>query len=271
VSSVQGRQREMTMDMQFESECSGEIAAQGADAELAARSIDWLVKTARHKYSYHFKSLGLPIIQYPHDIVMMQELIWSTQPDVIVETGIARGGSLILSAAMLTLLDYCDAATAGQGIDPCRPRRRVIGIDIDIRSHNRAAIERHPLASRIDLVEGSSVEPDVVRQVGEKVASLGRKARVLVCLDSHHTHDHVLAELAAYAPLVTPGSYCVVFDTVIEDMPTGSFPDRPWDVGNSPKTAVWEFLRSHPEFEIDVAVPHRLLVTVAPDGYLRRK
>jgi hypothetical protein len=141
----------MTVDMQFESERSGEIAAQGADAELAARSIDWLVKTTRHKYSYHFKSLGSPIIQYPDDIVMMQELIWSTQPDVIVETGIARGGSLILSAAMLTLLDYCDAATAGQGIDPCRLRRRVIGIDIDIRSHNRAAIERHPLGVTIGM------------------------------------------------------------------------------------------------------------------------
>lgn len=222
------------MDMQFESECSAEIAAQGADAELATRSADWLVKTTRHKYSYHFRFLGLPIIQYPHDIVMMQELIWSTRPDVIIETGIARGGSLILSAAMLTLLDYCDAATAGQGVDPCRPSRRVIGVDIDIRAHNRAAIEGHPLAGRIDLIQGSSVEPDIVRQVGDKVASLSRTARVLVCLDSNHTHDHVLAELEAYGPLVTSGSYCVVFDTAIEGMPAGSFPNRPWDSNCSP-------------------------------------
>jgi cephalosporin hydroxylase len=261
----------MTIDMQFESECSAEIAAQGADAELAVRSADWLVETARHKYSYHFKSLGLPIIQYPHDIVMMQELIWSTRPDVIIETGIARGGSLILSAAMLTLLDYCDAATAGQRVDPCRPSRRVIGVDIDIRAHNRAAIEEHPLANRIELIQGSSVDPDIVRQVEDKVACLSRTARVLVCLDSNHTHDHVLAELEAYAPLVTSGSYCVVFDTAIEDMPAGSFPDRPWGRGNSPKTAVRAFLRSHPEFEVDVAINHKLLVSVAPDGYLRRK
>jgi cephalosporin hydroxylase len=259
------------MDMQFESECGAEIAAQGADAELSVRSADWLVGTARHKYSYHFKSLGLPIIQYPHDIVVMQELIWSTRPDVIIETGIARGGSLILSAAMLTLLDYCDAATAGQGIDPSRPSRRVIGVDIDIRAHNRAAIEGHPLASRIDLIQGSSIEPDIVRQVADKVACLSRTARVLVCLDSNHTHGHVLAELEAYAPLVTPGSYCVVSDTVIEDMPAGSFPDRPWDKGNNPKTAVRAFLRIHPEFEIDAAINHKLLVSVAPDGYLRRK
>jgi cephalosporin hydroxylase len=259
------------MDMQFESECSAEIAAQGADAELATRSADWLVKTTRHKYSYHFRFLGLPIIQYPHDIVMMQELIWSTRPDVIIETGIARGGSLILSAAMLTLLDYCDAATAGQGVDPCRPSRRVIGVDIDIRAHNRAAIEGHPMASRIDLVQGSSVDPDIVRQVEDRVACLSRTARVLVCLDSNHTHDHVLAELEAYGPLVTSGSYCVVFDTAIEGMPAGSFPNRPWDKGNSPKTAVLAFLRNHPEFEVDVSINHKLLVSVAPDGYLRRK
>jgi cephalosporin hydroxylase len=259
------------MDMQFESECSAEIAAQGADAELATRSADWLVKTTRHKYSYHFRFLGLPIIQYPHDIVMIQELIWSTRPDVIIETGIARGGSLILSAAMLTLLDYCDAATAGQGVDPCRPSRRVIGVDIDIRAHNRAAIEGHPMASRIDLVQGSSVDPDIVRQVEDRVACLSRTARVLVCLDSNHTHDHVLAELEAYGPLVTSGSYCVVFDTAIEGMPAGSFPNRPWDKGNSPKTAVLAFLRNHPEFEVDVSINHKLLVSVAPDGYLRRK
>jgi cephalosporin hydroxylase len=172
---------------------------------------------------------------------------------------------------MLTLLDYCDAATAGKGVDPFRPSRRVIGVDIDIRAHNRAAIEGHPLASRIDMVQGSSVDPDIVRQVGDKVACLSRTARVLVCLDSNHTHDHVLAELEAYAPLVTSGSYCVVFDTAIGDMPAGSFPDRPWDRGNSPKTAVREFLRSHPEFEVDVAINHKLLVSVAPGGYLRRK
>ena len=260
----------MTKDLQFENECMGEIAAQGADAELAALSDNWLFATAKYRYSYHFKPFGLPIIQYPHDIVAMQELIWSIRPDIIIETGIARGGSLLMSAATLALLDYCDAAIAGQMIDPSRPRRRVIGIDIDIRTPSRVAIEMHPLAGRIDLIQGSSIDPTTVQQVAEKVACLSGKASVLVCLDSHHTHHHVLAELESYAPLVSQGSYCVVFDTVIEDMPVGSFPDRPWDIGNNPKTAVHEFLKSHPEFEIDVAIPRKLLVTVAPDGYLRR-
>jgi cephalosporin hydroxylase len=156
-------------------------------------------------------------------------------------------------------------------LDPARPGRRVIGVDIDIRPHNRAALEAHPLANRIDLIEGSSIDPAIIGQVHAAVARFPREARVLVCLDSNHTHDHVLAELQAYAPLVTSGSYCAVFDTIIEDMPAGSFPDRPWDKGNNPKTAVWAFLKEHPEFEIDAAIPHKLLVTAAPDGYLRRK
>ncbi len=259
------------MDTKFKSECTAEIAAQSADAELASLSASWLNATAKFKYSYHFRQLGVPVIQYPQDIVVMQELIWSIRPDVIIETGVARGGSLIMSAAMLALLDYCDSATAGRVADPAAPERRVIGVDIDIRAANRAAIEAHPLAGRIDLIQGSSIDPEIVHQVREKSADVGGTARVLVLLDSHHTHDHVLAELVAYAPLVTPGSYCIVFDTVIEDLPAGSFPDRPWDKGNNPKTAVREFLRHHREFEIDVAIPHKLLVTVAPDGYLRRK
>lgn len=261
----------MIMDMQFESECAEEITAQGADAKLTGQSTDWFIETARFKYSYHFKAFGLPIIQYPHDIVMMQELIWSVRPDIIIETGIARGGSLGMSAAMLTMLDYCDAAAAGQMLDPARPKRRVIGVDIDIRAHNRAALAAHPLANRIDLIEGSSIDPAIIGEVHAAVARFPGEARVLVCLDSNHTHDHVLAELAAYAPLVTSGSYCAVFDTIIEDMPAGSFPDRPWDKGNNPKTAVWAFLKDHPEFEIDATIPHKLLVTAAPDGYLRRK
>ncbi|MFL5285833.1 MAG: cephalosporin hydroxylase family protein [Rhodopila sp.] len=259
------------MDIAFENDCANQIAAQGADEDLAEQSITWLVGTAKFKYSYHFKFAGLPIIQYPGDIVMMQELIWSIRPDFIVETGIARGGSIVLNAAMLALLDYCECAAAGQVLDPARPRRRVIGIDIDIREPNRRAIEAHPLTNRIDLIQGSSIDPDVVRQVWQRTDSASRDSRVLVCLDSNHTHDHVLAELEAYAPLVSPGSYCVVMDTVIEDMPPGSFPDRPWDKGDNPKTAVRAFLRRHPEFEIDTAIPHKLLVTVAPDGYLKRK
>jgi len=161
----------------------------------------------------------------------------------------------------------CDAADAGQSLDPRVSGRKVIGIDIDIREHNRQSIEAHPLASRIQMIQGSSVDPTVVKQVTAIAQSF---ARVLVCLDSNHTHAHVLSELEAYAPLVTAGSYCIVWDTAIEDVPKALFPDRPWGPGDNPKTAVHEFLRSHPEFEIDADIPNKLLITVAPDGYLKR-
>ena len=197
----------------------------------------------------------------------MQELIWSIKPDLIIETGIAHGGSLIFSASMLALLDMCDAIESGEKLDPKITRRKVLGIDIDIRTHNRVAIEAHPMASRIQMIQGSSIAPEIIEQVRNVAANY---SRVLVCLDSHHTHDHVLAELEAYAPLSSAGSYCVVFDTVVEDMPKEMFPDRPWGPGNNPKTAVWEYLKSHPEFEIDKSIQHKLMITVAPDGYLKR-
>jgi cephalosporin hydroxylase len=200
-------------------------------------------------------------------MVAMQELIWETRPDLIIETGIAHGGSLVLSASMLALLDYCDAAKLGSTLDPKTPERRVLGLDVDIRPHNRAAIEAHPMAHRIGMIEGSSIDENIIAQVREQAK---KYKRILVCLDSNHTHAHVLAELEAYAPLVTPGSYCVVFDTVIEDRPAGSFPGRPWDKGNNPKTAVREFLKTHPEFQIDEQIHNKLVITVAPDGYLKR-
>lgn len=219
------------------------------------------------KYSYNFSWLGRPIIQYPQDMVAMQELIWQAKPDLIIETGVAHGGSLILSASMLALLDYCEVAEAGTTLDPRTTRRRVLGIDIDIRAHNRAAIEAHPLAYRIDMIQGSSIAPETVARVREIAKD---HQRVLVCLDSNHTHEHVLAELQAYAPLTSLDSYCVVFDTVIEDLPPEMFPGRPWGRGNNPKTAVCEYLKTHPEFEIDKAIQNKLLITVAPDGYLKR-
>lgn len=228
---------------------------------------DVMIDLTRLDYEYNFDMLGRPVIQMPQDMVAMQELIWKTKPDLIIETGIAHGGSLILSASMLALLDVCDAIKAGIAIDPSHSRRKVLGIDIDIRAHNRAAIEAHPMASRIQMIQGSSIAPETISEV-ERIA--GKYSRILVCLDSNHTHEHVLAELEAYAPLVSQGSYCVVFDTNIEDMPEDMFPDRPWGPGNNPKTAVWEYLKTHPEFEIDKSIQSKLLVTVAPDGYLRR-
>ena len=257
----------MTNHEKFKTECADEIFLQGNDISLLKSSDEWFQLANKRKYSYHFEWLGRPIIQYPQDIVAMQELIWQVKPDLIIETGIAHGGSLILSASMLALLDYCEATEAGTLLDPSKPKRTVLGIDIDIRAHNRAAIEAHPLAGRIDMIQGSSIDPAIIAQVHAKAAG---KARILVCLDSNHTHAHALAELEAYAPLVTVGSYCVVFDTIIEDLPADMFPDRPWGPGDNPKTAVWEYLKTHPEFEIDKSIQHKLLITVAPDGYLKR-
>jgi cephalosporin hydroxylase len=255
------------MSQSFQSQVEQIISSNGSSSRLAAASRQWMEESIRGRYSYCFRSLGRPVIQYPQDMVAMQELIWSVRPDLIIETGIAHGGSLVLSASMLAMLDMCDAIEAGGSFNPRASARKVLGIDIDIRPHNRSAIEAHPMASRIQMIQGSSVAADVVTQV--RAAARGYKT-VMVFLDSMHTHDHVLAELDAYTPLVTSGSYCVVFDTVVEDMPADMFPDRPWAPGNNPKTAVWEFLKSHPEFEIDRKTQHKLLLTAAPDGYLRR-
>jgi len=247
----------MTPYEQFMQECRDEIAAQGADAALQAATREWIDRANRRKYSYHFEWLGRPIIQYPQDIVAMQELLWTVQPDLVVETGIAHGGSLIFSASMLELNASCGGPADA----------RVVGIDIAIRAHNRAAIEAHPLARRITMLQGSSVAPEIVAEV-QRLAQ-GRK-RVLVALDSNHTHAHVLAELGAYAPLTSVGSYCVVFDTVIDDMPASMFPDRPWGPGDNPKTAVHQYLATHPELEIDRGIHDKLMITVARDGFLRR-
>ena len=251
----------------FEQEVKGRIDANDRNIQLIDAAHQFAKESLLAKYSYNYSSLGRPIIQYPQDMVAMQELIWQTKPDLIIETGIAHGGSLIMSASMLALLDMCEAIESGVTLDPTLSRRKVLAIDIDIRAHNREAIEAHPMSSRIKMIEGSSISLEVIDQV-HRVAS--GYERVLVCLDSMHTHDHVLAELEAYAPLVTPGSYCVVFDTIIEDMPDNKFTDRPWGVGNNPKTAVWEYLKTHPEFEIDKSIQSKLLITVAPDGFLKR-
>lgn len=255
------------MKTDFSAEVKSNIENLSRDQRLADQSIKWICSSARHKYTYNFEWLSRPIIQYPQDILAMQELIWSIKPDLIIETGIAHGGSIIFSASMLALLDYNDAIQKGEVLDPRHPVRRVLGIDIDIRPHNRVAIETHPMANRIDMIQGSSIAPEIIAQVYEMAKD---KQSVLVILDSNHTHEHVLAELNAYAQLTTIGSYCVVFDTVIEDMPANFFPDRPWGNGNNPKTAVWEYLKIHPEFEIDVNIQNKLLITVAPDGYLKR-
>jgi cephalosporin hydroxylase len=251
----------------FQKEATKRITAISIDKKIGETAALFMYTSIVPKYSYNFSWLNRPIIQYPQDIVAMQELIWQVRPDLIVETGIAHGGSLTFSASMLALLDMADAMESGNSINPNKSKRKVLGIDIDIQAHNRAAIEAHPMYPRIQMIEGSSISPEVISQVQKISADY---SCILVCLDSMHTHDHVLAELQAYAPLVTSGSYCVVFDTIIEDMPDDMFPDRPWGKGNNPKTAVWEYLKTHPEFEIDKSIQHKLLITVAPDGFLKR-
>lgn len=241
----------------FKQEVEKRIIANRQNTALKVSANTFMQESTVPKYSYNFSWLGRPIIQYPQDIVAMQELVWSIQPDLIIETGIAHGGSLIFFASMLELNAACGGAKNAE----------VLGIDIDIRKHNKEAIEAHPMFKRISMIEGSSIDDEIIEQVRNKAE--GKKS-ILVCLDSNHTHEHVLAELEAYAPLVSVGSYCVIFDTIIEDMPADMFPDRPWEPGNNPKTAVWEYLKKHPEFEIDKKIENKLLITVAPDGFLRR-
>lgn len=228
------------------------IAVMAADEELRGLARELFGRVNGHGYSYNFSWLGRPIIQFPQDLIAIQEVIWRVRPHVIVETGIAHGGSLVFTASMLEL-------TAGPG--------RVVGVDIDIRAHNRDAIEQHPMARRIEMIEGSSIDPVVVAEVARHVGDAD--GPVLVILDSMHTHEHVLSELEAYAPMVTEGSYLIVLDTVIEDMADDAFPDRPWSRGDNPKTAVQEFLRGSGRFEIDHELSDKLVLTVAPDGYLK--
>jgi cephalosporin hydroxylase len=252
----------------FRAEVADNITGLKRDSDVQALSRIWLREITRHKYAYNFSWMGRPLIQFPQDMTAMQELVWTVRPDLIIETGIAHGGSLIMNASLLALLDYADAAEHGELVDPAKPKRRVLGVDIDIRQHNREAIEAHPMARSITMIQGSSIDPATIAQVRE-IAS--QYSRVLVCLDSNHTHDHVLAELNGYAPLVTQGSYCVVFDTLIEDMPAEFFHASKWGIGDNPKTAVREFLSTHPDFEVDEDLEAKLLITVAPGGYLRRR
>jgi len=237
---------------QFKEELDQRVASYANDKELKNISKNWVEQSMKKKYVYNFSWLGRPIIQYPEDMIAIQEIIWNVKPDLIIETGIAHGGSIILSASILEML----------GGD-----RQVIGIDIDIRRHNREEIENHPLSKRIQMIEGSSIDSDTA----DKVFKLAKnRSRILVILDSNHTHDHVQKEIALYHSLVSVGSYLMVFDTIVEDLPKDYFEDRPWNVGNNPKTAVHEFLKSNDDFEIDTSIQNKLLITAAPDGYLKR-
>jgi len=236
----------------FEKEKKIDIEQMNKDKKILDYAYGFLATSVKYKYSYNFSWLGRPIIQYPQDIVLIQELIWQIKPDLIIETGIAHGGSLILSASILELIGGC---------------RQVIGVDIEIRKHNRLAIEKHPLYKRIKMFKGSSTDEQIITKI-KKIAR--EKKKVMVFLDSMHTHDHVFKELKLYSPLVTKGSYLVVFDTLIEDMPVHSYSDRLWDRGNNPKTAVKAFLNENKNFILDSEITKKLLITVAKDGFLKR-
>lgn len=238
---------------EFKQERASDISAMARDEELKKKSLDWMLHADKYKYTYNYTWMGRPIIKFPSDIVATQQIVWDVKPDLIIETGIAHGGSLILSASLLELI-------GGNG--------RVLGIDIDIREHNRKEIEAHPMMKRIDMIEGSSVSDEVMGRVR---AAAAKAKCVMVFLDSLHTHDHVLKELELYAPLVTVGSYMVLPDTFIEYFPKGYYAhNRPWDVGNNPMTALRAFMAKDKNFEIDHALCDKLMITEAFDGYLRR-
>lgn len=241
-----------TKHANFLSEKIQSIKKMSLDAFLKKETIKWICATAKYKYTYNFTWLGRPIIQFPQDIIALGEIIWEVKPDLIIETGIARGGSLVFSASMLELV-------GGRG--------QVIGIDVEIRKYNRIQIEKHPMFKRIILIEGSSTDKRVISKVKKFVKG---KKKILVYLDSNHTHEHVLKELELYSPFVTKNSYLIVFDTIVEDMPDSFFKNRPWKKGNNPKTAVLKFLQTNKNFIINKNISDKLLITVSPDGYLRR-
>lgn len=259
----------MNDEQKFRSQCLREVSEQGSSDTLKSLTRQWVDESIKTNYSYHFEWLGRPVIQYPQDLVGTQQLLWSVQPDLIIETGIARGGSLIFYASMLELIAQCGGP----------PSAKVLGIDIDIRKHNEDAILEHPMAKRIEMIQGSSIDKSVVDEATKRATSA---QKVMVCLDSNHTHEHVLQELRLYAPLVSLGSYVIVFDTVVEDLPSSLIKDRPWAKGNNPKTAVSEYLQEikyknvrdekgvRLQLEIDNDIEAKLMITVAPSGYLKR-
>lgn len=235
----------------FQEECKRRIASYNNNLSLKKAASDFNLESNISQYSYNFSWMGRPIIQYPQDMIMMQEIIWNIQPDLIIETGIAHGGSLIYYASLLELI--------GKG--------EVLGIDIDIRKHNYNEIVNHPMSKRINMIEGSSIDENTIEQVEEYAAN---KSSILVCLDSNHTHAHVLEELSLYSKFVTLNSYIVVFDTIVEDLPDNYLPGRPWKKGDNPKSAVYQFLQHNNNFEIDRNIDNKLLISVAPEGYLKR-
>ena len=223
------------------------------DSELFDKSIEWMRLADEYKFTYNFTWMGIPIIKFPNDMIVQQEIMARVRPDLIIETGVAHGGSVVFSAAMQDML----------GIDG-----KVIGIDIDIRKHNRVEIEKNRFFSRIELIEGDSTSEEVLTRVNSYV---NQAKKVLVILDSLHSHSHVLNELRSYSKFVSVDSYVILPDTFIEFFPKGYYSkNRPWDVGDNPYTAMQVFLDESSGFEIDPEFARKALITETIDGYLKR-
>ena len=250
----------------FENECSEESYKQARDKSFVKLSDSWLNKSWRHKYTYHFKWMDRPIIQMPQDILALQEIIWKVKPDLIIETGIAHGGSICLSASLLALLEMEDNYNKTD-LNKIKRNRKVVGIDVDIRKHNKEKLNNHFLSEKMVMIEASSVD----LKTFEKVKKISRDySNILVILDSNHTDEHVLKELNLYVSLVSQNTYCIVFDTIIEKMDDAFSKDRPWSKKNSPKSAIEKFLKANESFEIDHSVDARLMLSMAPGGFLKK-
>lgn len=244
------KHKEYKKDLKFEKQNRTFVNSMSKDPVVKKISNKWLTACHKYEYSYHFTWLGLPIIQYPQDIIALQEIIWKVKPDLIIETGIARGGSLLLSASILQLI--------GHGT--------VLGVDVDIREFNKKNIKKSHLFKRISMIQGSSIDEKTISKV--KKFAKGKK-RILIFLDSAHTYEHVLEELRLYSSLVKKGSYIIVLDTMVEDFPVTWVKNKELNKKNNPKTAVHEFLKINKRFKIDKEFEKKLLITCAPDGFLK--
>ena len=237
-------------DAEFDLRNGRFIRKMNKDRKLLQESKTWTNHVFDYEYVYHFRWMGRPIIQLPQDMIAVQELIWKIKPDLIIESGIARGGSLIFYASILELI--------GHG--------KIIGIDVDIRKHNKKKIENHKLFKRITMLQGSSIDNKVFEKIKKNTKN---KKKIMVFLDSNHSEEHVLMELEKFSEFVKKGSYLIVFDTMMEDMAKHHFHNRSWGHGNNPRTAVWKFLKNNKRFKIDKTIQEKLLVTSCPDGYLK--
>ena len=237
----------------FEDNKRAQAIALGRDEQIFDAAANLVVAANKYDYAYLWTWMGVPIIQLPADVMATQEVIWSTKPDVIIETGVARGGSVLFMASLLELI--------GKG--------KVIGVDVDIRAHNRDSIERHPMTKRVVLIEGSSTDQEVIAEIRAQIPD---SASVMVVLDSDHSRDHVLAELRSYGPMVTPGCYLVVADTILGRLDYTQTPlnrSQVWLRGNEPLSALNAYLEETERFEVDPVLNGKLILSSSPGGYLR--